>query len=188
MYIFLLGVQYIGIGVLILIMVHVLKQRATKQQIIMLMLLTALLVNFVGYLFEMTSTTQQEALRAVQVSYLGKPFILLMKFLFIADYCIADVSLCYGILSHRIAQMAASLYGVLTHAHFDSGSYLRASATVLQQLPLCEKGPVSASGIGAWADVCAIQWTCVGLPDHHAGSMRASFGKIKERQAAQAGV
>ena len=87
MYIFLLGVQYIGIGVLILIMVHVLKQRATKQQIIMLMLLTALLVNFVGYLFEMTATTLREALRAVQMIYVGKPFIALLMFLFVMEYC-----------------------------------------------------------------------------------------------------
>ena len=87
MYAFLLGVQYLGIAVLLVTLLRVLKQRPSRQQVIMIFLLLSLLLNFVGYLFEITATTQNEALRAVQVSYLGKPFILLMKFLFIADYC-----------------------------------------------------------------------------------------------------
>ena len=69
MYTVLLGVQYIGIGVLLLTLIHVLKQRATKQQVIMLALLVAELVNFVGYLFEMTAQTEREALRAVQLKW-----------------------------------------------------------------------------------------------------------------------
>lgn len=87
MYAFLLGIQYLGIVVLFVTLFRVLQQRSSRQQTIMVFLLLSLLLNFVGYLFEMTANTQQEALRAVQVSYLGKPFILLMKFLFIADYC-----------------------------------------------------------------------------------------------------
>lgn len=87
MYTFLLGVQYLGIVVLLVTLLRVLQQYPSRQQVIMIFLLLSLLLNFVGYLFEMTATTQNEALRAVQVSYLGKPFILLMKFLFIADYC-----------------------------------------------------------------------------------------------------
>lgn len=87
MYTFLLGIQYIGIIVLLLAMVHVLRQRTSRQQVIMLALLAAELVNFVGYLFEMTAVTQREALRAVQFTYFGKPFILLMTFLFVMEYC-----------------------------------------------------------------------------------------------------
>ena len=87
MYIFLLGIQYVGIVVLLVTLLRVMQQRPSKQQQIMIFLLLSMLLNFVGYLFEMTATTQREALRAVQVSYLGKPFILLMKFFFIADYC-----------------------------------------------------------------------------------------------------
>lgn len=105
MYTFLLAVQYIGIGVLLLTMVHVLKQRATKQQIIMLMLLTALLVNFVGYLFEMTATTSREALRAVQMIYMGKPFIALLMFLFVMEYCrivLPKWLLCFMVFFHML--------------------------------------------------------------------------------------
>lgn len=91
MYTVLLGVQYIGIGVLLLTLIHVLKQRATKQQVIMLALLVAELVNFVGYLFEMTAQTEREALRAVQFIYFGKPFIVLLMFLFVMEYCRIDV-------------------------------------------------------------------------------------------------
>ena len=79
MYTFLLGIQYIGIVVLLVTLLRVMRQRPSRQQTIMVFLLLSMLLNFVGYLFEMTATTQQEALRAVQVSYLGKPFILLMK-------------------------------------------------------------------------------------------------------------
>ena len=87
MYTLLLGIQYVGIVVLLVTLLRVMQQRPSKQQQIMVFLLLSMLLNFVGYLFEMTATTQREALRAVQVSYLGKPFILLMKFFFIADYC-----------------------------------------------------------------------------------------------------
>ena len=87
MYTFLLGIQYLGIVVLLLTMVHVLRQRETRQQVIMLILLVSVLINFFGYLFEMTARTEREALRAVQFIYLGKPFILLMMFLFIMEYC-----------------------------------------------------------------------------------------------------
>lgn len=104
MYIILLGVQYLGIIVILVTLWRVLKQRPSSQQMIMVFLLLSLLLNFVGYLFEMTATTKQEALRAVQVSYLGKPFILLMKFLFIADYC-------------RV-RLSEKLVGVLACFHF----------------------------------------------------------------------
>ena len=104
MYALLLGVQYLGIVVILITLWRVLKQRPSGQQMIMVFLLLSLLLNFVGYLFEMTAETQQEALRAVQVSYLGKPFILLMKFLFIADYC-------------RV-RLPKRLVGVLAGIHF----------------------------------------------------------------------
>ena len=87
MYIFLLGIQYVGIVAIMLTLIHVLKQRTTKQQMIMLALMVALLVNFVGYLFEMTARTPREALRAVQMIYMGKPFIALMMFFFVMEYC-----------------------------------------------------------------------------------------------------
>lgn len=87
MYTFLLGIQYIGILMLLLVMFHVLRQRTSRQQVIMLAFLAAELVYFVGYLFEMTAQTEREALRAVQFTYFGKPFILLLTFLFILEYC-----------------------------------------------------------------------------------------------------
>lgn len=87
MYAFLMGIQYVGIIIILVTLFRVFQQHPSKQQSIMVLLLLSLLLNFVGYLFEMTANTQQEALRAVQVAYLGKPFVLLMIFLFIADYC-----------------------------------------------------------------------------------------------------
>ncbi len=87
MHTFLIVIQYIGLLVLFVTIVHVLEQRVSKQQQIMLIMLVALLANFVGYLFELTAHTKQEALRAVQFTYFGKPFVILMMFLFIMEFC-----------------------------------------------------------------------------------------------------
>ncbi len=51
MYTFLLGIQYVGIVVLLVTMLRVLKQQPSKQQQIMMFLLMSLLLNFVSYLF-----------------------------------------------------------------------------------------------------------------------------------------
>jgi hypothetical protein len=87
MYGFLLGVQYCGIAVLVLTLLQVLRQNVNRQQQIMLGLVVAELINFIGYLFEMTAQTAREALRAVQMIYLGKPLIGLLMFLFVMEYC-----------------------------------------------------------------------------------------------------
>lgn len=87
MYTFLLVIQYIGIIGLLLTTAYVLRQHISRQQVIMLALLAAELVNFAGYLFEMTAQTEREALRAVQFTYFGKPFVLLLTFLFVMEYC-----------------------------------------------------------------------------------------------------
>jgi signal transduction histidine kinase/CheY-like chemotaxis protein len=91
MYGFLLGVQYCGIIVLVLTIVLVLKQKVSRQQQIMLCMLLAELVNFVGYRFEMTAQTEREALRSVQIIYCGKPLIGLLMFLFVMEYCRIDL-------------------------------------------------------------------------------------------------
>lgn len=84
---FLVAVQYVGLAVLVWMIIRVLLERPSRQQLYMLVMLNAMVFNFVGYLFEMTAHSQREALRAVQISYLGKPMLILMLLLFILDYC-----------------------------------------------------------------------------------------------------
>lgn len=87
MYIFFVILQVLGIVVLFAEALYLVNQRTSRQQIRMLLLMIALLINFVGYLFEMQAGTMEQALQALKFSYLGKPIIVLTMFLFIMDYC-----------------------------------------------------------------------------------------------------
>lgn len=85
MYSALLAMQYAGIFILIGEIICVLRRKSTKLQMILLMVLVSTLVNFVGYLFEMQAVTQEMALQAVKVIYIGKPFIILFIFIFFLE-------------------------------------------------------------------------------------------------------
>lgn len=87
MYTLFVILQVVGIVVLCAEVVYLVHQRPSKQQIRILLLMIALLVNFTGYLLELQSGTLEEALQAVKFSYLGKPIIVLAMFLFVMDYC-----------------------------------------------------------------------------------------------------
>ncbi len=87
MYTLFVILQVLGIIVLFGEAVYLMNQRPSRQQIRLLLLMIALLVNFIGYLYEMHATTQELALQAVKFSYLGKPIIVLIMLLFILDYC-----------------------------------------------------------------------------------------------------
>lgn len=87
MLIFLEMIQIIGIVILIGETIYIVYQRPSKQQVRLLIMIIASLVNFVGYLFELQSVTPEQALQAVKFIYLGKPFIALTMFLFVMEYC-----------------------------------------------------------------------------------------------------
>lgn len=87
MYTFFIILQVIGIVILCGEVVYILYQRPSRQQIRLLLLMIALMVNFTGYLLELQSDTLEQALQAVKFSYLGKPIIVLAMFLFTMDYC-----------------------------------------------------------------------------------------------------
>lgn len=85
MYTALLALQYIGIVIVVLEILCVLCRKSTKLQTILLVVLTSTLINFVGYLFEMQAGTRQEALQAVKMIYVGKPFIILFILIFFIE-------------------------------------------------------------------------------------------------------
>lgn len=87
MYQLFLILQYIGISILAMELIYTYFQNASKIQNILTMMEIALLLNFVGYLFELKATNLEDALMAVKISYLGKPFIVLFMFLFVLEYC-----------------------------------------------------------------------------------------------------
>lgn len=75
--------QYIGIVVLFGELCYVFYQKPSRQQNCMLLLILALEINFVGYLFELGAKNLDQALQAVRVSYWGKPFVVLLIFMFV---------------------------------------------------------------------------------------------------------
>lgn len=87
MYTFFVSLQILGIIVLFVEVLYLVNQPPSKQQLRLLLLMIALLVNFISYLLELWARTQEEALLAVKFSYLGKPIIVLTMFLFVMEYC-----------------------------------------------------------------------------------------------------
>lgn len=87
MYQIFLALQYIGIFILAVELIYTYFQNTSKIQNILMMMEIALMLNFVGYLFELKATNLEDALMAVKITYLGKPFILLFMFLFVLEYC-----------------------------------------------------------------------------------------------------
>ena len=53
----------------------------------MLMLYVGTIIDFVGYMFELKATNLDEAMFAIQVSYIGKPVITIAMLLFCFSYC-----------------------------------------------------------------------------------------------------
>lgn len=82
----LLSIQYIGIVALIIEIIYVLKQKASRLQTMMLLVLIATLINFAGYLFEMQAFDRDRALMAIKFIYFGKPYIALGIFLFAMEF------------------------------------------------------------------------------------------------------
>lgn len=79
--------QYIGITILLVELFYTFFQKQSRLQNYLMLLLVALLINYVGYSMELQASNVYEALSAVKVSYMGKPFILLFMFFLVAEYC-----------------------------------------------------------------------------------------------------
>ena len=87
MHTFFILIQYFGLITLFLGTLFILKQKPSKQQNLMLMLYVGTVIDFVGYLFELKATNLNEAMFAIQVSYIGKPVITIAMLLFCLSYC-----------------------------------------------------------------------------------------------------
>ncbi|MDD6038717.1 MAG: ATP-binding protein [bacterium] len=91
MYTLLMAINYIGIVYLLIAIGRVAKQRQSKLQMLVLLVMVATLINFVGYSFEMRAKTLEQAVLAVKLLYLGKPFIIMGMFLFVMEYCRVNI-------------------------------------------------------------------------------------------------
>lgn len=81
-----IGIQLVGMAVLLIEIIYILQQRPSWMQTDLLIIVLATLVNFVGYLFEIQAPSKEIALQAVKFLYLGKPYIILATFIFIMRF------------------------------------------------------------------------------------------------------
>ena len=84
---FLIIIQFAGIIILFSEALYLVNQRPSRQQIRLLLLMSALIIDFTGYLFVLQATTQEQSLQALKFSYLGRPIGVLTMFLFVMEYC-----------------------------------------------------------------------------------------------------
>jgi len=100
MYEFFVSIQYVGIIVILLGLVYLLQQWPSRPQSFMLFLGLAVLVNAIGYLFEITSQTAEAALMATKLCYVGKVYIPPLALFFVLYYCGIKVSAAFvGLLT-----------------------------------------------------------------------------------------
>ncbi len=92
MYEFCVAIQYVGIIIVMLGLVYLLQQWPSRPQAFMLFLGIAVLVNAVGYLFEITAPTMEAALTATKFCYVGKIYIPPLALFFVLYYCRIKVS------------------------------------------------------------------------------------------------
>ncbi|MDE7478864.1 MAG: response regulator [Lachnospiraceae bacterium] len=62
------------------------RQKPSRLQMLVLLVLISTLVNFAGYLFEMKAFSQDKALMAIKIIYFGKPYIVIGTFLFAMEF------------------------------------------------------------------------------------------------------
>lgn len=86
MYSVFIGIQYAGILVLLIELLYICRQKPSRIQNMLMLVVIATLINFVGYLFELQAVNKEMALMAVKVIYLGKPYIILGVVLFVLYY------------------------------------------------------------------------------------------------------
>lgn len=92
MYQALLILQYIGIIAIFFEILYVVRQRSSRLQTLLLLVMFFTLINIVGYTLEMAADTKELAMQTLKVTYIGKPFILFSLYLFVMEYCGSSVS------------------------------------------------------------------------------------------------
>lgn len=136
-----LAIQYVGIAVLIAEILFILNKQASRLQVILLCTATATLVNFIGYLMEITSSSVETAIMGMKVAYLGKPFIALGMFFFVMAYCRVSIRKeTSGLLIIMHIVMSLAVFTCDEHQlFFKTISYIKEDGF---SHPVCEPGPL----------------------------------------------
>lgn len=84
---FLIQIQVLAVFLLIFSLVYVFRVGSSHMHKLMLTFTITELVHNLGYLLELTAKTEQEALLAVKVEYLGSSLVAILFMMFIFSYC-----------------------------------------------------------------------------------------------------
>ena len=87
MYYTLLILQCLGIVFMFYELIHISRQHPSKFQTLLLLLVGSILINNFGYTLEIAASTKETALMGVRMSYLAKPYILYLMYIFVMEYC-----------------------------------------------------------------------------------------------------
>ena len=115
MYWILLVIQYVGMAALFFEILYVSRQHSSRIQTFLVMLLYATVFNIAGYTLEMQAATKELAMQSLKFTYLGKPFIIFIMYLFVMEYCGVKLSKKKVNLFFGISVFVAAL--VFTNEH-----------------------------------------------------------------------
>ena len=115
MYWILLVIQYVGMAALFFEILYVSRQHSSRIQTLLVMLLYATVFNIAGYTLEMQAATKELAMQSLKFTYLGKPFIIFIMYLFVMEYCGVKLSKKKVNLFFGISVFVAAL--VFTNEH-----------------------------------------------------------------------
>lgn len=81
------GNSVCGNGSTVFEILYVSRQHSSRIQTLLVMLLYATVFNIAGYTLEMQAATKELAMQSLKFTYLGKPFIIFIMYLFVMEYC-----------------------------------------------------------------------------------------------------
>ena len=87
MYEFLICMQVVSIMVMFAVAIVVVMHWSSKAHAYFFICCVSIIVNNIGYLYEMLGSTSDEALIGTVVAYIGKPFIGLSMLFFVTEFC-----------------------------------------------------------------------------------------------------
>ena len=87
MYLSLLGIQIFAICILIFSLIYVFRVGSSYMHKLMFSFTIVELVHNLGYLLELLAKSEEEALMAVKVEYLGSSLVAILFMMFIYNYC-----------------------------------------------------------------------------------------------------
>ncbi len=83
----LVTLQIIAILFIIIALVYMFRSGSTYTHVLMLAFLAAEMVRSAGYLLELLSKTEDEAMHAICVEYLGGGIVAILFMMFVCNYC-----------------------------------------------------------------------------------------------------